>query len=36
MFKTITENEGEIIKKIQALEEIGSVKNVLLSLRILE
>jgi len=36
MFKTLIENEGEIIKKIQCLQEIGSVKRVLTSLRILE
>ncbi|MGE5329692.1 MAG: homoserine dehydrogenase [Deltaproteobacteria bacterium] len=36
MFKTLTENECEIIKKIQALREIGSVRDVLTSLRILE
>lgn len=36
MFKTQKENESEIIRKIQRLQEIGSVRNVLTSLRILE
>jgi len=36
MFKTLTENESEIIKKIQALQNIGSVRNVQTSLRIFE
>ncbi|MGE5474100.1 MAG: homoserine dehydrogenase [Ignavibacteriales bacterium] len=36
IFKTLKEKESEIIKKVQKVQEIGSVRTVLTSLRILE